>query len=514
MRSQVRVRMLLEAVDDPAETERAVELLRARGWTAWRAEAADSPPPARPRRTALIADLRLNGARRRALRAAADEVERLARRHELGLWVRDVSFVEWERPPRVTYHAHRKATRAGDGLLARAEAWWIRLGGADLGRALHVAPGTSREDVGRELAGRTLAGPAFEEDGHAVRVPSYSDEDPPPRGTPEERRAYLVSAAGAGAGALLAILCGMAVGWTWGWWALLPAVLGFAGVHPVGRWAKEARDKPLRVQLATGALVVALFEGFGAFVVRLSDREPAFWLAVVLLMGIAGFSLAGVWMALRGTFVVRHAVWILPLLVPVAFSMITWLGELMHTAYLDELGIPVGAVPSAGVGRLLVALEPLGLALGAALFFTAIAGWLRHFHFTKGENRFFAVAVTALLVVAYVLAAIGIGLDQAADAAHGAERAAGHHRDPAWYFGLDGHLVCAAPVGTDPIAIDNGPLPTDHPVLTYGAGGDWIWLWDPERWDPEREDARAALAVRREDVVLEPAPDGAGHCPP
>ncbi|MFI1364385.1 hypothetical protein [Streptomyces griseochromogenes] len=44
-------------------------------------------------------------------------------------------------------------------------------------------------------------------------------------------------------------------------------------------------------------------------------------------------------------------------------------------------------------------------------------------------------------------------------------------------------------------------MPTTHPVLSFQASGDTVWLWDP---DPARgkDTSRHALRLRAEDVQL------------
>ncbi|MBP2048031.1 mono/diheme cytochrome c family protein [Streptomyces griseochromogenes] len=44
-------------------------------------------------------------------------------------------------------------------------------------------------------------------------------------------------------------------------------------------------------------------------------------------------------------------------------------------------------------------------------------------------------------------------------------------------------------------------MPTTHPVLSFQASGDTVWLWDP---DPARgrDTSRHALRLRAEDMQL------------
>jgi hypothetical protein len=253
--------------------------------------------------------------------------------------------------------------------------------------------------------------------------------------------------------------------------------------------------------------------GFGALVG--TDTEPRVLWAVALLMAVVAFTGAGTVLALRRTVFTRHAAWLLPLSVPVVWSMVNWLGGQMHSSYLDRFDIRADAVPTPRLGTYLAAGEPMGLALGSMLFFLAVVGWLRYFHLGRDSgNRFFAAVLASLLIVSYVLGAILLGTSQAAKTAgRDAENAARDGIEPDAYFGIYGHFMCLSPVDPDqPLPVENGPAPTDHPVLSFGSSGDWIWLWDPKR---KNGDVQESFAVRREDVRLIPRenPETKG-CPP
>ncbi|MDF3144774.1 hypothetical protein PBV88_26790, partial [Streptomyces sp. T21Q-yed] len=224
-----------------------------------------------------------------------------------------------------------------------------------------------------------------------------------------------------------------------------------------------------------------------------------------LVLAVGVFTGAGVVLALRRTVFTRHAAWLVPLSVPVLWSMVGWLGRQMHDAYLDRFDIRAETVPSPRLGTYLVAAEPMGLALGSALFFVAVVGWLRHFHLGRdASNRFFAIALATLVIVVYALSAVALGTGQAASAAgRAAENAARRGVQPSDYFGVYGHFMCVRPVdASHPLAVENGPVPTGHPVVSFGTSGDWIWLWDPARNNGKVQES---FAVRREDVQLIPA---------
>ncbi|MFD3843233.1 hypothetical protein ACFWWC_44550 [Streptomyces sp. NPDC058642] len=490
-----RVRMLVDVVDQADEVAYVTGLFEERGWTVRPAEAEEFAPAA-PHRTSLVVEIRLHGARLGALRTATAEVERLARQAELGAWVRDAALVEHPRPATTTYHVHRALPSWG-GLLT-----W--LGFADEQRAVTVPAGPESQEAARtELAARTLGGRVFDPAAHGLRVPGHSDANPPLDESPHERRVRWAWVTASAAGIVLATVCGMYLVWADGWWKLLPALLSTAGALPLGRMAKETRDRGRPVQWAAGVAGTSAMAGFGALVG--TDTEPQVLWAVVLVMAVVAFTGAGTVLALRRTIFTRHAAWLLPLSVPVVWSMVNWLGGQMHSEYLDRFDIRADAVPTPRLGTYLAAGEPMGLALGSMLFFLAVVGWLRHFHLGRDSgNRFFAAVLASLLIVSYVLGAILLGTSQAAKAAgRDAENAARDGDEPDAYFGIYGHFMCLSPADPDkPLPVENGPAPTDHPVLSFGASGDWIWLWDPRRGNG---DVQESFAVRREDVRLIPA---------
>lgn len=494
-----RVRMLVDVVDHPDEVAYVTGLFEERGWSVRPAEAEERARTGDAQRTALVVEVRLYGARFGAVRTAVAEVERLVGQAELGAWVRDAALVEHERPPRTTYHMHRVPTVGG--ALARL---WTWLGGLDEQRAVTVVAGPdSREAAEAELAARPLGGRDFSPGRHGLRVPGHSDANPPRDQTPQARRVRLAWMTAGAVGIVLAVVCGMYVVWADGAWKLVPVLLSTAGALPLGRMAKETRDRGRPAQWAAGVAGTSALAGFGALAGR--DVTPGDLWVGVLLLGAAAFAGTGVVLAVRRTFFTRHAAWLVPLSVPVVWSMVGWLGGRMHDAYLDRFGIRAATVPTPTLGRYLAAAEPMALALGSVLFFVAVLGWLRHFHLGRdGGYRLFAVVISTLLAVAYALTAIALGADRATGAAdRAALRTATRGASPPDYFGLRGRLVCVRPVDrTTPLPVENGPVPTTHPVLSFGSTGDWIWLWDPSL---KGRDTAKSFAVRREDVQLLPA---------
>jgi hypothetical protein len=436
-----RVRLLVEAVDQPDELALAQGLMETRGWTVRRAGREDSPVTAGGSRVALVVEVRLNGSRWRAEKAACGAVERLARTHQLGLWVRDAALLARPDDPRTQYRVIR---RPGDGTSwrSRLARWWAACGGRGAHRLLRLPNGLTREAIERELTERPLGGNEFTAETYELRpAPPETDQEATVRARRRLPRVWMVPAA---AGLVAAAVGGQA----------LPGPPGTAVAVPV---------------LAALALLCA----------------------------------PGVYFALRDSWFSRNAVWLIPLALPVGWSLVTWLGRLMQAFYLGWFGIPSSSVRSTeDLWRFAAAAEPLGLALAFVLFLTAVTGWLRHVHVAKGDNRLALVAVAVLLSAAYALTSLVVGSRNADSAARDAASAARRGETPPAFFGLRGTLMCVVPVGDGPLPVENGPVPSDRAVLSFGSSEEWIWLWDPRR--------SQAFSVRREDVRLLPAPAVSG----
>jgi hypothetical protein len=500
-----RVLVLAEVADEDEEVALVRGVLEGRGWPVREPRAAEWPDPVPGRRRALVVEIRLNGARWRAEHAARGIVETLTRRHKLALWVRDAALVT---PPaelaeqRVTYRVVRKA--GGTGLLHRL---WTRLGGRDTRRLLRLPVSLTREEVERELSARRLAGHHFATAEHELLPPPPEDEDAAARrrverpSAAEMARFIAALLAALGSGYALREISGLALG--------IPlAVLLLCGAALSSlRWPDQMRP-PTRV--AAGLLFSGGLALMGWMVAGNQSPEGSGLGGPVgtwLLAGLILLGLPGVHFALRQTWVSRNAVWLVPVAIPVAWSMVAWLGRLMRAVYLEAFGIPSGSVRSTeSLYDYAAAAEPLAIALAFALLFIGALGWMRYAYLALGDNRLFAVVTILVLSVVYALTAIGLGVEEADSAARRAMAEAGEGRDPSDdYFGLQGELVCVRPVGEDPIPVENGPVPVDHPVLSFGSSEDWIWLWDPVRADdPEVPDT---VVVRRDDVQLV-APDG------
>ena len=247
---------------------------------------------------------------------------------------------------------------------------------------------------------------------------------------------------------------------------------------------------------------MAFFCGFFSFALLaiVLTKEPLAFLAFIAFAAVALVLVAGLPLAFSGVGRSQHTAWLVPLSIPLGWTVVVWLGRLRHERYLSQFGIPGDAVPVANRSIYLAGLLPMAVPLGLALFTVAVDALLRHLHRVTHGGPF--RLAEALLVFVAVLALTGFSDTYGAGtAARHAKSAAAAGHTPAPYYGLQATLVCVQPVsaaGRIPIA--NGPLPTGHPVVFFDASEDWIHLWDPAR--REARNAQQSITVRREDVQL------------
>lgn len=194
-----------------------------------------------------------------------------------------------------------------------------------------------------------------------------------------------------------------------------------------------------------------------------------------------------------------------PLAVTLFAPLALWLGGNFDATYLtSQFGIPSGAVSVPTLDKLAIAAKSAGVGLVLALFFVGLIGWARYFHWFDEGMRLLPVVAISLSSAVYLLTAILFGLSIVLAAANAAANAAADGRQPAAYFGIQTTLACIYPVvARSAIPQDGGPLPVGRPVLSFGADGGWLWLWDPK--------TRQAISVPQSAVSVFPAGNPA-HC--
>lgn len=518
-----RVKMLVEVLDQPDEIALALQLFEERGWPA-RPATPEDRPDTEARYTALVVEVRLYGARRGACNAARTHVRTLFEGRQLDGRVRDAQLVRpAPRGPSTTYHVHR--TAPADAGRLRRWLWrhWVAAGGADMQRVL-LLPGHPRpQAAATELERRRLSRPSFDPATHAVRVAmgprgaappdpaqtqeADTDTDTDAAREPAERRWTRTAVAGSIGVSLLLLLSGAALhGAGSGWWVLglLPAAALF---WPVGRWATGNAPQPALLRASVGLVFTGGLTFFG-YLWRNQNPGPLSQQVAASALVCCGLVLAvGCFHALRHSWFARNANWLLPVLVPPLAFVLPVAGRMLHTVYLTEIfGIPAESVPVAFYWQFAVAVKPMAIAFAVVFASVGIAGWVRHFHWGFGSGREMMLFVWPLVLVVYLLTVVLVGLESAASAAERAASDARAGRDPKHWYGIDGRLVCVRPLSED-ISVLGGPVPTGHPVLSFGASGDHVWLWDPLRASEGTTTPRASLRVRAEDVTItRPAP--------
>ncbi|MFC1442720.1 hypothetical protein ABUW04_31165 [Streptacidiphilus sp. N1-10] len=295
--------------------------------------------------------------------------------------------------------------------------------------------------------------------------------------------------------------CGAAVEALPGLWKVLPVIAGLLIAVPIGTWMTGNFPQTLAVRAFVGVSCVAIVAYMGGLeaenVGRAGVTQACRSMGVVLLLGLA---VAGCWLAVRYSWFSRNASWVVPGLLTLLPLTLPWLGGLLNAVYLsDGFGIPVSSIDIPYYWTFAVALEPAGIAGLFVMLFIGLVGWVRHFHHSSVSRGAMAVAVPVLCVV-YVLTAILVGMQGAAKAAGRAADDVSGGRTPDRYFGLQGQLMCLIPLN-DEVPVFNGPLPTGHPVLTFGGSGDQLWAWDPLR-PKGRDGSQQAVGFATADVAL------------
>ncbi|MEV2233687.1 hypothetical protein AB0H69_34625 [Streptomyces phaeochromogenes] len=497
-----RIDVLLAVVDTPQEVELTTQLLDARGWAVREWEGSD-PTAVGPGRRGLLVEARLHGARPGAVRAAVSEIERIARRHQTGMWVVDAALIEheldcdqWTRYRVSEQHDGTATRRFRPRALYRALA------------TLRIVNRPGRKDpvtVAELLETGALTGHPFHRRKHNLELLSgrQNNDDgsarPPDAATSTWRIAVPV---------LLSLFLALATGsasvaldGSYRWLSIIAAILL---TWPTGRLIVDnGSHRPLWMQLSWGVLVVGPVAASGAML-ALAVPGPAPEVALVTICVVAGlavfiFILQGLSHALVHSWLSRNANWAVPAMVPALALVLPWFGGLLHTLYLQTgFDIPADGASVSLYWRYMASLLPLGVAVALALAWVSVAGWLRH-HYqwipSRGTSTAVVYALCVVILGMFALAGMS-GAQRASGDAWSAVRAG---KKPSPYYGLQGSLVCVKPLARQ-ISVFNGPLDSERPLLTFGPSGDRVWLWDPRRTE--------SLSVRLEDVIVTEARQG------
>ncbi|MEU4270801.1 hypothetical protein [Streptomyces sp. NPDC026092] len=450
----------------------------------------------------MLVEVRLHGARFRAVQAAASEIEELARRHQAGMWVVDAALIghELSVDHRTVLHAyHRPPEIEPDSserpdLRSQLFIWRTLLG---LVTSVRIVKLEGRPHVGAvadRLAHGAFTRRRYDSETLQLRIPvgmeGRNPEDPPAESRSPWPAALLFSA-----WLLTGVACGYVAALSEGMLAMVPLLIACALVRPVGlQLFPHHESRPWSVPLAAGSLFVGALVAIGMRIPSIASSTPsaatvAWAAASVVLVPLLSYGLR---YAFVHSWFSRNANWAVPALVPVLGLILPWFGGLMHTVYLQRaFGLPSEAAPVSLYWSYAASLVPVGVAALGVAVVLAVAGWARHFHFiqVRGMQRV-GLALITLFIVGMTLLT---GLAVAQLGATQARTTAASGRNPAPYYGVQGALVCVKPLNKD-IAVFNGPFASTHPVLTFGPSGDRVWLWDPQRGK--------SLSVRLEDVVV------------
>ncbi|MFI6012067.1 hypothetical protein ACIBAG_25160 [Streptomyces sp. NPDC051243] len=495
-----RVRLVVEVRDDQDELELATGVFAAQGWGVRPARDGDSVT-ADDGYAGLVVEIPVHGSRWTARPTAVERLTSLAGRRKLDLWVRESKLIPAKSAERqTTYHVHRRVPDDLRPVLRWLAEHWIAVGGRDVRHTLHLRGEYSdeqRDQALAELAARNIGGPPFDPDTHDIR----RSMGPRASGTgAADPRRDAGTIAVISATVLVCVASGILVGVLTSPWRLTALLVPAAVCWPVGAWMTSNAPPPKLVRLGCGVILTAAMTLLGWMWGRSQDTGLSGLLTGLgWVLGI-GLTLIGLWYALSASWFSRNVHWFLPVLAaPLPFVM-PWVGAFLHALYLEELfGVPAGAVHVGFYWQYAVAFRPLAVAVAFVLMLVALAGWARHFNVQAPVSGFFRLALILSGIVA-VLTVVQLTLDDLDRAADRTMNAAAEGRRPPAYFGIRPELVCVQPVG-DRTPVINGPVPTRHPVLSFQASGDTVWLWDPA---PSRgeDTTRHALRVRAEDVAL------------
>lgn len=501
-----RVRLVVEVRDDQDELALATGVFAAQGWGVRTAVAGDSVT-VDDGYAGLVVEVPVHGSRWTARPTAVERLTSLAERRKLDLWVRESKLI----PPRsaerqTTYHVHRKVPDDMSPAMRWLAEHWIAVGGLDVRHTLHLRGEYSDEQRERalaELAARNLGGPPFDPDAHDIRrAVGPRTAGSPSAGPLRDAGTVAVISATVLACVASGVLCGALTSP----WRLTALLVPAAICWPVGAWLTSNAPPPKLVRLGCGVILTGGMTFIGWMLGDSADTGLSGLLTGLGIVLGTGLTLFGLWYALSASWFSRNVHWFLPVLAAPLPFVIPWVGAFLHAVYLEELfGIPAGAVHVGFYWQYAVALRPLAVGVACVLVLVALAGWARHFNVQPPVSGFFRL----MLVLAGVVATLTVVQISLADLDRAADRtmnAAAEGRRPPGYFGIRPELVCVEPVG-DRTPVINGPVPTGHPVLSFQASGDTVWLWDPA---PSRgeDTARHALRLRAEDVQLMVAEGG------
>ena len=492
-----RVHVLTEVIDDADEIELITTVFQRRGWVVRGARSGEACGYPAMNRTWLVVEVRFNGYPRTAPKVAAKQIEEVAEKLKLGVWVRYAEIISFSREPGKTYYIDENPAPwlSGCRLLSRA----LRLAGVPRTIGLIRLPTSAKESDARDELARFNLGRPFDASRNSVRPEIPDLPQTARRATLPEPPGWPIRLAAA-AGMVLAVVCGVAAVWAPGAWKAIPVVIGLATTVPGARWMSADRTLALRIGGGFALAGSAMFLGviYGSAVKPSAIIGSGLIAVALILIGM------GVILALRDSGVAGQLWWLLPLAVTVLAPVVLALGGTFDAEYLNGgFGISADTVSAPAVMRLAIAGSSILIGLSAVLVLVAVIGWVRYFHGLDDVTRPLLVLGVICVAITYLLSSVSWGISQADAAARTAAAQARAGRQPAAYFGLRGVLECVQPT-TSPLPVYNGPLPVERPVLSFGTTGTQLWVWDPR--------TARAISVPLQDIAAIPATGTPARC--
>uniref|UniRef100_A0AAU2VWL4 Uncharacterized protein n=1 Tax=Streptomyces sp. NBC_00008 TaxID=2903610 RepID=A0AAU2VWL4_9ACTN len=470
--------------------------------------------PGRPEdQAAYVVEVRLPGSRRGAETGARQRLLETVGKYVSVTIVGGALVRAQTSEPLVTWRVFRESSwrsRRGLGWLASLR---TQSGLADEQRTIGVAPSVEEAEV-RELLGRQrLGGFDFNEALHGVR----KSVGPKANETDEDANPWWHGRRGVALRLALASLLMF-----YGWLAYDRSLLGQLAMFTplagaawfVGNWYLSNQRRPWPLRWAAGALIVVGSAMFGYMWHKQNPYGVVAQIRSVLLtlasLGLLWSVPRGCWFAIRQTWISRHAVGLLTVLVLPLPWVLPFVGSFLQFLYVEEgFGIPADSVSASiywtGASALLPTLGCVTLLLPPL----ALYGWSRHFHWVWEKS---IVSVVSAGAAATLVVAGGFAfMSRTSEAAHRAARDVVNETAPEAYFGIQGERVCVQPL-KQKLSVHNGPLPTDRPLLAFSTDGPVLYLWDPVR-ARERGGLGPMLSVHSAEVSTYATSDGTRRCP-
>lgn len=457
-------------------------------------------------------EVRFFGARnRRTGRAAAWQVERLARRKRLEMYARRPEPMDrdreqltawWvhtvaHRPPRIPHPRPLTAVARLRRSLAVAWARFMeRRGYYDTGTVVTGTASEARRLSRMDLTGGSAPGPATD-----VRVASGGVGSHIVLRRQDDFRGRLYRL---GAWLLAMAFCAVVARhqsgvrtWVWAGAAVLCFLVGARLAR--GLFASGGRAGSLVAWGVAAAFALAFFLG-GDF------GDSRGWTPVQMLSVFAFLATAGgIWLLVRQWTWGEWLAWAVPLAFAAVTSLVLSSGSVLHAMYADSLDLTPADLDVPAIWQATSAVKLLGL-LSFVLFVPALWGIAKHVHVpgVSPVDRYRVPSYVITQVVAVLLCG-GWVLDSVGGAVKDFRTAAVQKAELPSYFGVEPEWTCIEPtVPAAKLSSRGGVLRPERPYISFGEAGGTVSLWD--------ESADKSLQMPAEQVRLVPVADGQVRC--